>query len=131
MFIDRGTVSPVGIDSRAGLGATGLRWHPDLAPDRRSWCRRWQLRSPVTMPRWASRCDVIVQSVTCKQANLLTDDDFITAGFDGEEPSTRRNLFTNDWLRRYGRHYPDNLWWLWVWAITVQRYTYAIVPAGI
>ena len=76
-------------------------------------------RSPVTMPRWASRCDVTVQDVHVLRINELSQDDESMAGFTDDIPAYNHIHFQNDWLRRYARRFPDDLWQVWTWAITV------------
>ena len=98
-----------------------VRWHPDLAPTRRGWCRTWHKRSPITMPRWASRCDVTVLDARVLRINELSQDDESMAGFTDDIPAYNHIHFQNDWLRRYARRFTDNLWQIWVWAVTVRR----------
>ena len=92
--------------------------HPDTA-DHASMTGKW--RSPIYMPRWASRCDVTVQDVRVLRINELLQDDESMAGFTDDIPAYNHIHFQNDWLRRYAHRFPEDLWQLWVWAVTVHK----------
>ena len=105
------------------------RWHPDLPREmRREMFRQWTIRSPVTMPRWASRYDVTVSEVRCMQVGKLSEEDCRATN----PPDVIENqlwptiadwhpqdVLEHDWTERYGDRYP----WpdAWVWAVTVAR----------
>jgi len=106
------------------------RWHPDLPREmRREMFRQWTIRSPVTMPRWASRCDVTVRDVRVMRVQELGNDDLalaldapVTWPGPGPEPYQRQldRAFAVTWDARYGKQYPyaTNPY---VWAVTVAR----------
>jgi hypothetical protein len=75
---------------------------------------RWRWRSPVTMPRWASRYAVTVRDVRVLQVGDVTDNAVLEAGFD--------HAFVPfvDWWDSHKNYppYADNPW---AWAITVER----------
>jgi len=84
---------------------------------------RW--RSPATMPRWASRCDVTVRDVRVVRVDDVGNDMSVEAGHmtTWEEQGwaiTGRGNFIGWWNARHGKQYPyaDRPW---AWAVTVKR----------
>lgn len=109
--------------------------HPDYAKIRMYAMRNapadW--RSPATMPRWASRCDVIVRDVRVRRMRDVTYADCIAAGWVdvprqerrpsalGERPKEKLEM---EWAARYAyREQPGGAYIIpeWVWAVTVTR----------
>ena len=65
---------------------------------------RW--RSPVTMQRWASRCDVTVRDVRVMRIWSLQYDDNLAQGFDWRDEDGPCQWFMEDWNARHGKQYP-------------------------
>ena len=107
------------------------RWHPDLPREmRREMFRQWTIRSPVTMPRWASRCDVTVRDVRMVRVGDLSEDDMrmtMDKPLWYTEVGGKKHYWPIDfsvkttWNYRY-RKQPEYAWpGAWAWAVTVAR----------
>jgi hypothetical protein len=94
------------------------RWEPGKGP--LSW------RSPATMPAWASRITLEVESVRVCRLNCIYESDAMLTGVEPElvppdgGGSPHKEGLRTFWNRRYGRRYP----WEsnpFVWAVGVKR----------
>ena len=71
---------------------------------RRGW------RSPVTMPKWASRWDLVVESVRVERVQDATEDDALAEGFTDEilgdqgraSSTTALGVLVEHWIARHG-----------------------------
>ena len=63
-------------------------------------------RSPVTMPRWASRFDVTVRDVRVLRVWSLQYHDNLTQGFYWRDEDGPCQWFMDDWNARHGKQYP-------------------------
>jgi len=108
------------------MSASPIFYRADFA-NKYAGCR-W--RFPATMPAWASRITLEVESVRCCRLLQLCEDDARKMGVPWKTypdlPTPRnaskaiRTSFESTWNRHYGRRYP----WEsnpWVWAAKVKR----------
>ena len=86
-------------------------------------------RSPITMPRWASRCNVTVRNVWVVRVEELSAADLASMGVQERliaktyQTSTyypAENVFMDYWDTRYGKQYPyaANPY---AWVVTIYR----------
>jgi hypothetical protein len=93
----------------------------------------WVRRSPVGMPKWASRRELRIISVTCKPVREITEEEAANAGFrpfwDKENPTIIQfsegqgelHLLAGPeedakraWHKRYCKRYPWESAWAWI-----------------
>lgn len=87
----------------------------------------WCWRSPLYMPRWASRITLEIVSVRVERVQDISDDDAIEEGVDRTNtsiPTYARQRFQKLWDsingERAGCAWADNPW---VWALEFRRVT--------
>jgi hypothetical protein len=129
---------PVGIMAR--LGASQAKGKPDasLEPDAYAkhlerWWRSW--RTPLYMPRWASRLTLRVESVRVERLRDITEEDARAEGVepcpsctscDPGDTSTPSHVcaFADGWNALHGWNKPKG--WIanpWVWRTAFSRVT--------
>lgn len=98
-----------------------VAYRADGEPDE-SWCRPVRWKSPIYMPRWASRLTLEIVSVRVERLQAISLDDAIAeAAGPGEHPCEDAiRYFVDAWDRLNAkRGYP----WAsnpWVWALTFR-----------
>ena len=88
---------------------------------------RW--RSPVTMPRWASRWDLVVESVRVERVQDATEDDALAEGFTDEilgdqgraSSTTALGVLVEHWIARHGPGSWERNDWCCVARVSVER----------
>jgi hypothetical protein len=76
---------------------------------------RW--RSPIHMPRWASRITLVIEAVRVERLQAIDDADASAEGFP---PPLPRTEFHATWLSLHGTSaWNDNPW---VWVLTFRRH---------
>jgi len=75
-------------------------------------CKDHSWRSPVTMPRWASRLSVVSREVQARQVQSVTEEEAVEAGL------ADLTAFSEWWQRRFDTLGPDP----WAWATTLERH---------
>ena len=91
--------------------------------ERRGW------RSPVTMPRWASRWDLVVESVRVERVQDATEDDALAEGFTDEilgdqgraSSTTALGVLVEHWIARHGPGSWERNDWCCVARVSVER----------
>lgn len=97
----------------------------------------WNWKSPIFMPRWASRITLEVTAVSAQPVQAITEADAKAEGAPAEflmdaadfiqgQPlpeATHRNGFRALWNQIHGAGSFDAEPWVWVWAITFRRVT--------
>ena len=92
-------------------------------------------RSPATMPLWASRRELRIESVTCKLVSEVTEEEAVRAGVGSGfkmnagwpdyqsinksgicelTQDTAYASFWSLWNKRYGKRYPFDTAWAWL-----------------
>ena len=86
-------------------------------------------RSPVTMPRWASRWDLVVESVRVERVQDATEDDALAEGFTDEilgdqgraSSTTALGVLVEHWIARHGPGSWERNDWCAVARVSVER----------